>query len=70
MYNFQDYRVELAFYSHVSLRGEVLGHKTSLTLFIDYQARTVSGQECVLGISILLIPKIWMFDFGTVPIAW
>ena len=58
-----------------SLRGDVCAHKTSLTpqLFIEVPVpRQESDQSCicVLGVSIVPVSTILIFDFEIVPTVW
>ena len=56
----------------IILRGEILAHKTSLTLPLFIKVSVLS-QECqrscasVFGVSILSLSAIFLLDFGTVP---
>ena len=54
----------------ISLRRDVLPHKTRLLWKCLYQFMKVSGHIFVLGIMILQLSTIFPLYFGTVPTVW
>jgi hypothetical protein len=59
----------------IPLRGEVWANKTSLTppLLIEVPVPSMESERaciCVLGVSILPLSTILIFDFGFVPTVW
>ena len=59
----------------ISLRVKIWAHKTSAFpgLFIDMHVPTQECERsciCILGVSILPLPTIFIFDFGIVPTMW
>ena len=59
----------------ISLRGEMLAHKTSISppRFIEVPVPSQKIDQsciCVYGVSILPLSTILIFDFGIVPTVW